>query len=108
MKRCGWCKKALSGRQRRFCSTNCRTTSAVKAWRRRTKERVVDLLGGRCSRCGYARCYAALILHHPGHKAFMISGAIKAWPTIRREVKKCILLCLNCHAEEHHSDLIRP
>lgn len=98
--RCAWCKKPLKGRQVKFCGVNCSTYVALRAWRRRTKLRAVASLGGRCQKCGYAACAGAMIFHHPGHKSFGISQR-NSWKKIERELKKCTLLCLNCHAEEH-------
>jgi hypothetical protein len=109
MKKCEWCGKDLVGKysNARFCSKSHAVTHHVTEWRRRTKQKCVELLGGKCQRCGYDRCFAALIFHHPGEKSFGIgSGNIIAWAKIEKELKKCELLCLNCHAEEHNPDLM--
>lgn len=84
------------------CST-CRSKKA----RRHMKEKAVSTLGGKCSKCGYSRCLKALVFHHldPKTKEFNLSWALShSWSTVERELRKCILLCRNCHAEEH-SDL---
>lgn len=107
---CFWCQAPLSPRQRRFCSTACRTYVAVKAWRRRTKAKAIAEKGGACARCGYAKSPRALTFHHPGHKSFAISRSPQSWAKIKAELAKCQLLCLNCHAEIHddeHSDTAR-
>lgn len=63
--------------------------------------------GGKCERCGYSKCLRALHFHHlnPNEKSFQISEAITQnstpWNVIQDELDKCILLCANCHAEEH-------
>ena len=103
---CDWCGGSIVGRKlgARFCSDNCKNTVAVKAWRRRTKLKAIAYRGGKCARCGYKKNAAALIFHHPGSKAFSIS-ARHNWGYIREELDKCILLCLNCHAEAHHDEL---
>jgi hypothetical protein len=36
----------------------------VQQWRRKTKELLVDLLGGRCVICRYNKCVSALEFHH--------------------------------------------
>lgn len=78
----------------------------VKRWRKATKSRIVEAMGGGCACCGYNKCYASLALHHlePKQKDFSL-GAIRAspksWEAIIKEVKKCILVCHNCHGEIH-------
>lgn len=70
------------------------------------KQKAVDYKGGKCSICGYHKCFAALEFHHinPGEKEISISSkwcSLK-WGTIQRELDKCILVCANCHREIHH------
>lgn len=46
--------------------------------------------------------------HHqsPEHKDFGIgNGSTKSWEKIKIELDKCILLCANCHAEEHQIEI---
>jgi hypothetical protein len=75
----------------------------VSDWRRRVKSRLVAEAGGRCRRCGYDHCVAALHFHHldPRRKTFALSrqGATRSFAEARAEAAKCILLCANCHAE---------
>lgn len=61
-----------------------------------------------CSICGYKKCPAALDLHHvtPSEKKFPVSLAIwygYSLDKVKREIKKCIVVCSNCHRELHHS-----
>lgn len=52
--------------------------------------------------CGYDRCIVALQFHHvdPTQKAFPMSTASgKALDTYREEMRKCVLVCANCHCE---------
>ena len=89
------------GHQSRICAS-----CVVTKWRRNTKLKAVALKGGRCSECGYDRNAAALLFHHPGGKTFGISSnGVQNWNKIERELCKCILICLNCHAEAHHPHL---
>jgi hypothetical protein len=78
---------------RRFNATQRRT------W---LKEQAVAYLGGKCRCCGYDRCLAALDFHHrdPREKDLEISAAA-SWDAIEPELRKCILLCSNCHRETH-------
>ena len=73
------------------------------------KWRLIQLLGGCCSRCGYRANLAALEFHHArGDKEFQLDMrtiANRSWQTVLAESKKCQLLCSNCHAEVHRPDL---
>lgn len=59
-----------------------------------------------CQRCGYNKCSNALEFHHkdPSQKdaalSFMLVGAPNRDRLIA-ELKKCVLLCANCHREYH-------
>lgn len=70
------------------------------------KQKCVDFLGGKCVRCGYAKCASAFDFHHrdPSKKDFQISefrSRKYLSAIIIKELKKCDLLCANCHREEH-------
>lgn len=57
-----------------------------------------------CQICGYNKCMRALEFHHkdPTQKDFGISRQLnRNIDDLKAEVDKCILLCSNCHAEEH-------
>lgn len=52
--------------------------------------------------CGYDRCIVSLQFHHvdPEQKSFPMSTASgKALDTYRKEARKCVLVCANCHWE---------
>jgi len=78
---------------------------AVADRRRKLKQKAVIYAGGKCSRCGYDRCFSALTFHHidPSIKKFGIStkGLTRSWEKVKSEIDKCILVCANCHAEIH-------
>ena len=85
----------------------------VKAWRRRTKDRIIQSMGGKCCVCGYNKCQSALALHHidPSQKDFNISiirKNMRSWSVIVKELRKCILLCHNCHCELHEGIISLP
>ena len=78
-------------------------SKAVSRRRKVVKQKAVELLGGKCSRCGYNKCISALHFHHidPASKEFGISdGVTRAWNRVVEELRKCVLLCANCHAEQ--------
>lgn len=92
-----------------------KSSKHVINWRKRTKERIVKAMGGKCYICGYDRCYAAMDLHHinPDEKNFSMGGMRAnpiAWIKIVEELRKCILLCSNCHREVEYGmvDVINP
>ena len=61
----------------------------------------------KCVRCGYDRSIAALDMHHldPTHKEFAIYSRWSiSVDRLKDEVKKCIVLCSNCHRELHAGD----
>ena len=68
---------------------------------RQRKAYLVSLLGGKCIKCGYDKSVMALHFHHtnPNEKEGHIS--FFGFDKQIEEVKKCILLCANCHAETH-------
>ena len=74
----------------------------VKNSRERLKERIVYVMGGKCQCCGYNKCQSALELHHinPQEKEFTVSANTnRSWQSIVQEIKKCTLVCANCHRE---------
>lgn len=83
-----------------------KTAERVRRWRKRTKQKIVEAMGGKCVCCGYNKCSGALVLHHldPSQKEMGL-GALRAscssWGKIVKELRKCILVCANCHAEIH-------
>ena len=91
----------LEGRGYYRCKL-CRTEQVIRH-RRRLKQLLVAEAGGACALCGYDRHLGALQFHHldPRSKRLQISqnGVTLSLDTIREEVRKCVLLCSNCHAE---------
>ena len=82
------------------------TSDKVKRWRDRTKSRMVESMGGKCQCCGYDTHTAALAFHHidPSQKDIKFGDARanpSSWSKIVAELKKCILVCHNCHSEIH-------
>lgn len=70
----------------------------VKEIRNRKKIKAVELMGGKCSVCGYNRILRALHFHHlnTDEKVGNISRLYdKTWEEMKKELDKCILLCAN-------------
>jgi predicted HNH restriction endonuclease len=76
---------------------------AVAKRRRTLKLKAINSLGGACKLCGYNKHPGILDFHHinPSSKSFGISsgGFSRSWENIEAEIKKCILVCANCHRE---------
>ena len=118
MKNCINCGHKLSGRQRMFCSRKCKNTYnninyqsylAQQQRGRKRKLKLLEMKGFKCECCNYGKNYAALEFHHkePSKKSFQLdlrSLSNRKWDAILDEVKKCILICSNCHAELHNPD----
>ncbi|AGR47851.1 putative HNH endonuclease [Sinorhizobium phage phiM7] len=67
---------------------------------------MVQAMGGKCQICSYDKSNNVLEFHHldPSQKDFSFGKARASpvsWSTTVNELKKCILLCSNCHREVH-------
>jgi hypothetical protein len=70
--------------------------------RRKLKLKAIEYKGGKCQRCGYDKCFAALQFHHRNReeKSFELSLIQKTkLESVKDKLDKCDLLCANCHAE---------
>jgi len=81
-------------------------SEATQRWREKTKKRVIEAMGGACVICGYNKCDKVMCLHHldPSQKELSLGRALSnpaAWEKIVIELRKCILVCSNCHGEIH-------
>ena len=111
--KCVICKRKLSGHQTKFCSPKCKSRTQKNLSYKYQQKRAIDRKsmfvaqkGGKCEKCGYNKSLHALSFHHrdPSQKerktdARMMSSTPIA--VMQKEIDKCDLLCLNCHAEVH-------
>ena len=116
---CKICNKQLTGKQRTFCSRKCHNKDGntryqnYQSQQKRGLDRkikLINLLGGKCSTCGYLKNVSALHFHHldPKEKEGRLDMrklSNSTWEYCLSEAKKCQLLCANCHAEHHHPQL---
>lgn len=70
-------------------------------WRLKNKLKHIQALGGKCQKCGYNKCVAALDLHEINGKqrknsAFCYLSNV--------DYSNIILLCANCHRELHYEE----
>jgi hypothetical protein len=105
---CGiWRKRTEFYRRRgEQLSAYCKVCTNVQTVKRqqRLKQQIVAFLGGCCSLCGYDRYIGSLELHHqdPTKKDFDFAHCRTTnFEKVKPELEKCILLCANCHREEH-------
>ena len=78
---------------------------AVTLFRQKRKDNLIRMCGGKCVLCGYDKCNAALEFHHidPSLKSYQLSsGNCHKIEDDIAEVKKCLLVCANCHREIHN------
>ena len=83
-----------------------KAAQSQKSRRRNFKLELVKLRGSKCQVCGYDKCLPALDFHHVDKtkKSFSISNSFRLRGNktiILEEIKKCVLLCSNCHHEVH-------
>lgn len=66
------------------------------------KIRAIKVLGGHCNKCGNKNVFQ-LEFHHMDDDKLINVGVLLhgRWSNVEKEVKKCILLCRNCHSELH-------
>ncbi len=112
---CSKCKKikdktefyVTSKRIQSLCK-KCHNGYLMGKWRKR-KIMMVKKFGGKCEICGYNKNFASLTFHHKDSKIKDFSWTklrLKSMDKIEKELKKCQLLCNNCHGEIHHPETI--
>jgi len=121
-RKCIICDKPLDGRKTRFCGKKCKSKyyskpenliNTYESQRERglsRKKKLIEMSGGGCAKCGYAKNSAGLVFHHidEANKCFELDIrklSNTKWELITKEWGKCILLCHNCHMELHYPHL---
>lgn len=111
-KQCYLCKETLEISSfyatKKKISSECKKCNKLRVNEslRERKKILVDTLGGKCMNCGYSKNINALTFHHrdANEKSFTVASRLTSnIETLLEEIKKCDLLCANCHAE-HHSN----
>lgn len=70
---------------------------------RERKEKAVQLSGGSCQVCNRSGPLCIFDFHHKTQKDATISRLWgRRWEAIESELRKCLLLCVNCHREIHY------
>lgn len=98
-------KGGMSKKKRTYSDRRQYIIDAVQKRRKKIRQMAVEYKGGSCEKCGYDRCLEALEFHHldSSQKDFSISskGYTRSWERVKAELDKCVMLCANCHREEH-------
>jgi hypothetical protein len=122
-KACIVCQTMLNGQKQKYCCNACKQkdhyrrikfqtntyhSQTLRSLRR--KIQLIEMHGGKCEKCGYNNNASALHFHHKNSmtKSFKLDMRVlsnKRWDLILEETDKCVLLCSNCHAEEHNPEL---
>ena len=113
--KCVICENFLTGNQKKFCSSTCKSKGNYKnsnSYERQTKtalqrkKELIESRGGGCEKCGYNKCIAAIDFHHNKDiKNFNLDSRTLSNISMKRileEFKLCEVLCSNCHREEHY------
>jgi len=112
-KRCRVCKQNrhikfyhVDNKNKDKRSNICKTCKyeAKQFLRQLKRERILAHMGGKCEICGYDKHKVSLQCHHtnPKEKDSNYKNILDwKWEKIVEELKKCELVCANCHIEIH-------
>lgn len=97
-----YCNCKRCGKEKKYKGSYCNTCVAITR-RVRHKLRAIELLGGKCSRCGWNKHPAGFEFHHrTDDKKFTVGNFWHMkWESLLVEIVKCELLCSCCHRIEH-------
>ena len=108
---CPHCKKEKSidlfyKRRGNKPSSYCKECTSIQALTRQQnfKKQCLDYKGGKCLSCGYNNYQGALEFHHldPNEKDMNVSDLVHfSIKKLKEEIRKCIVLCANCHRMVH-------
>ena len=77
----------------------------LNSYRAKVRQKIKEYkLSKGCNKCGYNKNPNALQFHHTDrNKEYQVARpGTRCWKTVKKEIDKCIILCANCHAEEHY------
>lgn len=98
-------KEVIKEYQQKYRKENKKFLATRNRHKRQGRQlKAIHLLGGKCSRCNEVFDPVCYDFHHidPSHKEFTIgSSMLLGESRFFNEVRKCILLCANCHRLVH-------
>ena len=76
----------------------------ILRWAKKIKG--INMLGGRCKGCGNDNIFELEFHHNESREKEKIISALDGyrWSKIEEELRKCTLLCGNCHSLFHYAD----
>jgi hypothetical protein len=99
---CTICNKEYKFKIHSSCTKEQCPKCYYKSRKKKRKKFAIDLFGGKCQKCGYKTSLRCLVFHHIDNKDIEISKILNgSWNRCVAELKKCVLLCANCHGELH-------
>ena len=100
----GRLKRIATKTRRYYYNVKMRVGSdPVKIRRQKYRSSVIKLISGGCQICSYNRCFRNIVFHHLRDKQFQLDERHfqYAFKTILNEIRKCMIVCHNCHGEIH-------
>jgi hypothetical protein len=93
------CKKFSSWRKRKIKESG---EDPISARAIRKRNFVIGLTAG-CQICKYNRCRDVICFHHVRNKEFPLTVRKfqHSAEVLLKELRKCVILCHNCHTEHH-------
>ena len=102
-KKCTECGREFGWTKNSVCST-CRNWKS----RNNNRSKAIKYCGGKCNRCGI-KDNDVLTFHHKNEKTKKFNlcrNWNRAWSILLSEIKKCELLCANCHMKHHRKEIL--
>jgi len=102
-----YCKKcSCSNRVKHFKENIIHEKEVRKLYSQKIKNKFIEYKKTCfCSKCNENRWYVLDFHHIENNKDYDVADMCQgraSWETIIKEINKCIVLCANCHREEHY------
>ena len=107
--KCGETKQSKFYKSQRWLCSACFNAYKIEQAKKK-REFALSILGAECVVCGYKKFMCSLDIHHidPKKKLYAINKmahSAHSIPFIKKEIKKCKVLCGNCHRKVHNKIL---